>query len=252
MPNIAVILAAAGKSSRYKDEFYKKPFADIEGKAVWLHSADKFLNHPDVKQLILVVSANDRESVVDRFGANIAILGIDVVDGGESRSQSVLNGLKAINPNIDIVVVHDAARPCIANQWIDQVIDASIKTGAAILATPITSTVKRVSDDLKVLETVSRDQLWLAQTPQAFQKNVLVDAYQKYSEQFKAKNIEPTDEAQLLEICGHPVTVVSGSPLNIKITTKSDLARAKSNIKLLPVSGIAGHIHPFADGDMWR
>lgn len=252
MPNIAVILAAAGKSSRYKDQYYKKPFADIEGKAVWLHSADKFLNHPDVKQLILVVSPDDRESVIDRFGANIAILGIDVVNGGSSRCQSVLNGLNAINPNIDLVVVHDAARPCIANQWIDQVIDASIKTGAAILATPITSTVKRVSDDLKVLETVSRDQLWLAQTPQAFQKNVLVDAYQNYSEQLKPNKIEPTDEAQLLEICGHPVTVVSGSPLNIKITTKSDLARAKANIKLLPVSGIAGHIHPFADGDMWR
>lgn len=252
MAKIAVILAAAGKSSRYKDAFYKKPFADIDGKAVWLHSADKFLNRNDVKQLILVVSESDKTAVAEKFGPNIAILGIDVVVGGETRSQSVLNGLNAVEESVDHVLIHDAARPCIADEWINKVVNTGVKTGAAILASPVTSTLKKVSDDKRVIETVNRENLWLAQTPQVFKKSTLVDAYKLYVEQLQSQNIEPTDEAQLMEMCDVPVTVVEGSPLNIKITTKPDLAQAKANLKLLPKSDLAGQTHPFADGDLWR
>ena len=252
MPNIAVILAAAGKSSRFKDQYYKKPFADIDGKAVWLHSAEKFLNRDDVKQLILVVSPGDRAAVAEKFGPNIAILGIDIVAGGDTRSQSVLNGLKAVEESADLVVVHDAARPCIADQWIDEVITSGARHGAAILATPVTSTIKRVSKQQTIADTINRESLWLAQTPQVFKKEILVKAFQEYTKDGKTNNVEPTDEAQLLELSGFEVKVVEGSPLNIKITTKPDLAQARANIKLLPKPNLTNQAHPFADDDLWR
>ena len=89
MPSYAVILAAAGKSERFQDKHYKKPFAPLANKSVWLHSAERFLNRDDVKQLVLVISPEDREDFHAKFGANVAILGIDVVDGGAQRAESV-------------------------------------------------------------------------------------------------------------------------------------------------------------------
>ena len=86
MANFAVILPAAGKSSRFKDKNYKKPFAPLDGRAVWLHSAEKILNRNDVKQLIIVISEEDKEFFTGKFGANIAIMGIDAVGGGETRA----------------------------------------------------------------------------------------------------------------------------------------------------------------------
>lgn len=82
MSKFAVILPAAGRSSRFKDKHYKKPFAPLSGRAVWLHSAERFLNRKDVVQLILVISPEDREDFMFKFGSNVAILGIDVIDGG--------------------------------------------------------------------------------------------------------------------------------------------------------------------------
>ena len=97
MPKYSVILAAAGRSSRFKDDHYKKPFANLNRKAVWLHSADRFLKRDDVKQLIIVISEADRESFNMKFGANLAVLGIDVVIGGEERRDSVRNALAKVD-----------------------------------------------------------------------------------------------------------------------------------------------------------
>ena len=96
MAKFAVILPAAGKSSRFKDKHFKKPFASLAGRAVWLHSAEKFLNRDDVKQVILVISPEDREYFQFKFAANAAILGIDVVDGGAERADSVENALARV------------------------------------------------------------------------------------------------------------------------------------------------------------
>ena len=93
MSTFAVILPAAGKSSRFHDKHYKKPYAPLNDRAVWLHSADRFLNRDDVKQVIIVISAEDREDFQMKFGANIAILGVDVVEGGNERAESVSNAL---------------------------------------------------------------------------------------------------------------------------------------------------------------
>ena len=249
MARIAVILAAAGKSGRFQDRHYKKPFVPLADRAVWLHSAEKFINRDDVQQLVVVISADDREAFMSKFGANVAILGIDVVEGGATRAESVRNGLQAVREDMDFVIVHDAARPCVATFWNEELVTTVEKTGAVAMGIPVVSTLKRVANG-NVQETVSREQLWESQTPQAFGRQLLVDAFaQPSTDEHKVE--EATDEAQLVEWLGKPVTMITGSPLNRKITTKEDLHFAAMALKALPKPKLDGPAHPFAD-DMWR
>jgi len=242
----AVILPAAGRSSRFHDKHYKKPFAILDGRAVWLHSAERFLNRDDVVQLLVVIAAEDREQFLFKYSSNVTILGIDVVEGGAERSDSVAKALARLKPEADFVCVHDAARPCLANEWIDRIFAAAQKSGAAIFAIPISGTIKRVGPDKTIRETVTREGLWEAQTPQVFRRQLLLDAYAK------REGLSATDDAQLVERLGHAVTVVPGSPINLKITTKEDLRLAGQALKALPKPKLQGPIHPFADDDMWR
>ena len=221
MASFCVIIAAAGKSSRYKDLHFKKPFAILNGKSVWLHSAEMFLKRSDVAQVIVVLAKEDREEFNAKFGANVAIHGIDVVQGGAERSDSVLNALRKIRDDVDYVAIHDAARPCISESMVEDVFDAAVANGAAIPTIPVFSTLKRSADGQTIDETVDRSHLYLAQTPQAFSKAILTDMYARRGD------LQPTDEAQLAEELGHRVSMVSGSPLNIKITTRDDLDLAK-------------------------
>ena len=246
MAKFAVILPAAGRSSRFHDKHYKKPFAILDGRAVWLHSAERFLNRDDVVQLLVVIAAEDREQFLFKYSSNVTILGIDVVEGGAERSDSVAKALARLKPEADFVCVHDAARPCLANEWIDRIFAAAQKSGAAIFAIPISGTIKRVGPDKTIRETVTREGLWEAQTPQVFRRQLLLDAYAK------REGLSATDDAQLVERLGHAVTVVPGSPINLKITTKEDLRLAGQALKALPKPKLQGPIHPFADDDMWR
>lgn len=245
MAQFAVILPAAGKSSRFKDKHYKKPFAPLANRAVWLHSAEKFLHRDDVKQVILVISPEDREYFDFKFSSNVAILGIEVVEGGAERADSIQNALERVKPDIDYVAVHDAARPLVADEWISKVFEAAERTGAAILALPVGGTLKRVGADQKIAETVDRQGLWEAQTPQVFGRKILFDAYAR------RRGFAATDDAQLVERSGQSVAVVMGSPINMKITTQEDLRLAEQALKALPKPKFQGPAHPFAD-DMWR
>jgi 2-C-methyl-D-erythritol 4-phosphate cytidylyltransferase len=238
-------MPAAGKSSRYRDKYYKKPFAPLQDRAVWLHSAEKFLQRDDVRQLILVVAPEDHEHFQQKFGANVAILGIDVVLGGAERTDSVRAALAKVREEIDLVAVHDAARPCLASEWIDEVFAAATRSGAALLAVPVVSTLKRVVGH-KVVETVSRTDLWEAQTPQVFRRDWLVEAYARHA------GSSATDDAELVQRMGHEVSVVAGSPINLKITTRDDLRLAAEALKALPKPKTLGPAHPFADDDLWR
>jgi len=246
MAKFAVILAAAGKSSRFHDTHYKKPFAPLKDRAVWLHCADKFLNRDDVIQVMIVIAPEDRERFMDSFGANIAILGIDVVEGGDERTDSVANALERLHGEAEYVAVHDAARPCLATEWIDRVFLKAATTGAAMLAIPITGTVKRVGEKGVIQETVPRDNLWEAQTPQVFRRDLLENAY-------ATRGTQPaTDDAELVQRSGQPVTVVDGSPINLKITTKEDLRLAAHALNALPKPKLPGVSHPFADDNLFR
>jgi 2-C-methyl-D-erythritol 4-phosphate cytidylyltransferase len=241
-----VIMPAAGASSRFNDQNYKKPFAPLADRAVWLHSAEKFLHRKDVVQLILVISPEDREYFDFKFSANVAILGIDVVHGGKERVDSVENALAKLKPEAQYIAIHDAARPCLADEWITKVFEAAENSGAAILAVPVGSTLKRVKEGSKIAETVPREGLWEAQTPQVFRRAILLEAYGRRA------GFNATDDAQLVERVGKPVTVVRGSPVNLKISTKEDMRLAEQALRALPKPKFQSPAHPFADDDMWR
>jgi len=245
VPSFAVILPAAGASRRFHDQHYKKPFAPLAGRAVWLHSAERFLARKDVQQLIVVVADEDREEFDRKFGANIVIQGIEVCRGGDERADSIENAMAMLKGDIEMVAVHDAARPCLAEKWIDRVFEAAAKDGAAILAVPVAATLKRVAQDQSITETVGREGLWEAQTPQVFRRELLAKAYAARAGK------RATDDAMLVEQLGERVTVVEGSPMNLKLTTRDDLRLAEQILKVLPKPK-AGGVNPFADDDMWR
>jgi len=241
MPKFAVILPAAGKSSRFSQQKRKKPFVDLKGRAVWLRAAEHFVNRDDVIQTLVVLAAEDAEWFKEKFAPNLAFMNVELVLGGAERADSVRNALARVKPEADFVAVHDAARPLLVQDWIDRVFRAAEKSGAAILATPVTSTLKRSRHDATIEETVSRDKLWAAQTPQVFRRQLLLDAYAKQGA------LHPTDEAQLVEHLGHAVTLVEGSPLNFKITTGDDFRLAEVALEALPKPKTLRALHPFAD-----
>jgi 2-C-methyl-D-erythritol 4-phosphate cytidylyltransferase len=227
MPKFAVILPAAGQSSRFGDPWRKKVFVDLKGRPVWVRTAEAFIHRPDVVQTILCIAPDDHAWFRDKFSANLAFMNVEVVDGGTTRAETVEHALARVSPLADFVAVHDAARPLIAKPWIDAVFAAAQSAGAAILAAPIVSTVKRV-DSGRVVETLDRSQLWTAQTPQVVERSLLREAFAR-REGFPA-----TDEAQLVERLGRSVAIVEGSPLNLKITTQDDLRMAAALLDLLP------------------
>jgi 2-C-methyl-D-erythritol 4-phosphate cytidylyltransferase len=245
MPQFAVILPAAGKSTRFRDK-EKKPFANLENRAVWLRTAEYFDARDDVYQTILVVNPEDQEMVRRRYGANLAFLNIQIVDGGAERFESVANALAVVKPEAEFVAIHDAVRPCITEQLVTAVFNKAAQAGAAILAVPVTDTLKRVNNQ-QIEATVNRDGLWQAQTPQVFRREWLVEAYGKRGQM--AKDI--TDDAQLLEAAGHKVHVVEGTSLNVKITTKQDIFLAEAVLKSRPKPQVPRAAHPFAEEEMW-
>ncbi len=240
MSKFAVILPAAGKSSRFS-QHRKKVFVELKGRPVWVRTAEQFVNREDVVQTILVVSPDDLDWFKEKFRPNLAFMDIEVVPGGAERGDSVRNGLARVRADVDFVAVHDAARPLIVKDWIDQVFRAAEQHDAAILATPVTSTLKRVDSSQTIEETVSRSNLWAAQTPQVFRRQLLLDAYARQG------NLQPTDESQLVEQIGRTVKIVTGSPLNIKITTLEDFRIAEHLLDALPKEKLPGFLHPFED-----
>jgi 2-C-methyl-D-erythritol 4-phosphate cytidylyltransferase len=246
MAKVAVILPAAGRSSRFKDK-EKKPFATLDGRAVWLRSAELFVTRPEVSQCIIVVAQGDLETFRRRYQANMAFMNIQIAEGGSERFESVANALALVKPEADFVAIHDAVRPCLSEELIGAVFAAAEKSGAALLAVPVTDTLKRVDPQHKVETTEARKGLWLAQTPQVFRREWLVEAYAKLG----TKGPEITDDAQLVEQAGHPVYVVEGSASNLKITTKADLHLAEAVLKSRPKPKPSGPIHPFAEEEMW-
>jgi 2-C-methyl-D-erythritol 4-phosphate cytidylyltransferase len=171
-----------------------------------------------------------------------------VIEGGAERSDSVARALEVVDPACEFIAVHDAARPCLTAALVDAVFAAGQAHGAALLAIPVTDTVKRVGPDQFTTETLARDDLYLAQTPQVFRRELLLRAYANRSRLGAAV----TDDTRLVEAIGHPCAVVEGSPLNLKITTAADLRLATAVLQALPKPKRDGPAHPFADEHaMW-
>lgn len=245
MARFGVVLVAAGRSSRFADAFYKKPFAPLAGRPVWQHSAERFCDRDDVSKVVVVIAAEDREMFLETFGVTIAFMGMGWTVGGEERSDSVEQGFAELDQDVDFVAIHDAARPCVATEWIDRVFQSARENGAAILATPVVSTLKRVNAEGSIVETVDRTGLWEAQTPQVFRRDLLERAF---ALRRSTPSLASTDEACLVEALGEKVHVVKGSPVNLKITSRADLRLAEQALKALPKPKLpGGPSHPFAN-----
>jgi 2-C-methyl-D-erythritol 4-phosphate cytidylyltransferase len=247
MPRFAVVIPAAGKSTRFRDNRDKKPFVNLDGRAVWLRSVELFVTRDDVCQCILVIAPEDLEMFRRRYTANIAFMNVQLADGGKERFESVANALQKLKPEAEFVAIHDAARPCLTGELIDAVFAQAVKTGAALLGVPVSDTLKRADPQHKVQATEARQGLWLAQTPQVFRRDWLEAAYADRGK------LGPhiTDDAQLVEAAGHPVYLVEGSSTNIKLTSKGDLFLAEAILKSRPKPKGSGPIHPFAEDEMW-
>jgi 2-C-methyl-D-erythritol 4-phosphate cytidylyltransferase len=247
MASFAVIFPAAGRSSRFRDK-EKKPFVNLDGRAVWLRSVEQFVARSDVVQCLIVIDAADEEMFRRRYGANLAFMNIQIVKGGAERFDSVANALAQVRPEVEYIAVHDAVRPCVTEAMIQNVFAAAQATGAAIPGVAIADTVKQVDAQQRITATVPRQGLRLAQTPQAFRRDWLTDAYAR------RKQLGPgiTDDAQLVEALGQPVQVVEGEVTNLKITTRADLILAGAILKAMPKPKPTGPIHPFAEDEMWK
>lgn len=219
MGQFAVILPAAGRSTRFGDPNQKKIHADLAGRAVWLRAVEPFANRADVGRIVLAVAPEDRPILDARFRAEIEAMRIIVIDGGAERHDSVARALSQVGPDCEFVAVHDAARPCVTTALIDAVFDACRRHGAALPGVAVSDTIKRVNGDGVITATVDRAGLFAVQTPQAFRRDWLETAYARRHE--LAAGI--TDDAQLIEALGHACHIVPGARSNLKITTREDL-----------------------------
>lgn len=224
MAKFAVIIPAAGAGERFGGKV-KKPFALLNERPVFVRSLELFINRDDVCQTLLAVSPDDYDVVREKFAANIMVMGFELVKGGAERFLSVRAALEQVSDEATHVAIHDAVRPCVTTRWIDDVFAAAVKSGAAMLACPLTGSIKRVTDG-HVAESVVRSGMYEAQTPQVFEKGLLRAAYAAL-----APDTKPTDDAEVVAKSGAKISVIETDRRNLKITVGSDLALAGTILK---------------------
>jgi 2-C-methyl-D-erythritol 4-phosphate cytidylyltransferase len=226
---VSVIIPAAGLGTRMgrgsaeKSGTSRKQFMLLENEPVLLHTIRKFASVPAIAEIVLALRAEDCSWAAEMVAAARVSKPVRVVAGGESRQASVENALAAIDPATDLVAVHDAVRPFIDRDTIEKVVAEAGATGAAIVGIVPVDTVKKVHRN-KIRQTIPREHLVLAQTPQVFRRDLLQQAFA----QARADGFTGTDEASLVERLEQvEVSVVLGSDRNIKITKPGDMDLAR-------------------------
>jgi len=241
--DFAVIIAAAGKGERFGTDptggGQSKVFAKLDGRPVFIRTLELFINREDVAQTLLVVPADQLDAVKRDYGPNLGFMGVQLVEGGAERHDSVRRGIEQVREDVQWVAIHDAVRPCGTADMIDAVFAEAKKSGAAILASPLHGTIKRVSQAGIIDATISRERLYEAQTPQVFSVDVIKKAHAAKLDGGETESDDTiTDDAQLVELIGHPISVVESDLSNLKITTKSDMALANAIIKSRPAKAV--------------
>jgi 2-C-methyl-D-erythritol 4-phosphate cytidylyltransferase/2-C-methyl-D-erythritol 2,4-cyclodiphosphate synthase len=234
---VGAILAAGGAGHRAG---VAKQWLTLGGETLLRRSARLLAACDAVDALVAVVPSGDEA----RGEAELTGLGKPsrAVAGGAARADSVRNGLAAAE-GCGVVLVHDAARPFASAALVARVVEAAARDGAALAALPVTDTVKRAAAG-RVAETLDRRALWLAQTPQAFRRDLLLRAYEAAG----AAASSATDECALVEALGAPVTLVEGEPGNFKVTGPEDVARARALLEAPVAMGVGYDTHRFAAG----
>jgi 2-C-methyl-D-erythritol 4-phosphate cytidylyltransferase/2-C-methyl-D-erythritol 2,4-cyclodiphosphate synthase len=234
-------IIAAGGAGRRVGAAVPKQMLELDGRSMLEHSVDTFAAHPAIAETIVVLPpelAQAPPSWLSERGPRVR-----VVAGGGRRQDSVANGFDAADADSDVLLVHDAARPFVTADVISRVIDAAVVSGAAIAAIPVSDTVKRAthrSGHPVVADTIPREALYLAQTPQGFARAVLRDAVA-----LGRSGVNATDEAMLAERAGHTVHLVEGARANVKITTAEDLESAsrRTSIEVPARIGVGYDLH---------
>lgn len=225
IPSTGVIIPAGGKGTRMGSGPAKQ-LLSIRGKTVLAHTIGRIIGLEGVKHLVvpttpdlfhttrdIIYQCLEQQQKTDSVSA-------EVIAGGAERMHSVENGLQYLmDTDAELVLIHDAVRPCFPADPVTRVITLALSHGAAILGIPASDTVKIVDSSRQIISTPDRKRVWLAQTPQVFRKNILFEAFQKAEKE----SFAATDDASLAEFAGYPVYMVEGSRDNIKITYPSDL-----------------------------
>lgn len=217
------LIVAAGQGVRMGAE-RPKQFLSIAGRPILAHTISVFDQSPDIDLIVLCLAEAEidycRKEIVERFEIHTNIL---YVSGGARRQDSVYNGLQRLEGD-HIVLIHDGVRPFVSKELIAECKRGAVQWGACLPAVPVTDTLKKTDSNGLVIQTISRKQMYMAQTPQAFRLQLIKAAHQTaLKEGWLA-----TDDASLVERMGEPVRVIPGAPHNIKITTPEDLYRAEA------------------------
>lgn len=229
----AAIVLAAGRGVRLRSKT-SKPLIEINGTPAIAYSLAVLGSHARIRDIIVVANAKNIKQIRRMVEARRIRKVVACVLGGLKRQDSVRCGLRRISDKAEFVLIHDAARPFIDKGTVSSVIAAAEKSGAAIVGVPVRSTIKRVmgyglggSGRLFVKQTIDRQHLWEAQTPQVFKKSLILKAYKRFG------HLNATDDSVLVEKLGQKVSVVLGSYNNIKITTPEDSVIAEAIAKKL-------------------
>ena len=224
---VATIVVAAGEGRRL-GAAEPKALVPLAGRPLLLHSLERLSGLPGLLEQVVVVPPGWRARVEERFAAEFARWKVSrVVEGGVRRQDSAAAGFAALSPGVEVVLIHDAARPLVRAADAARVAAAAARDGAALLAVPLSDTLKREGPEGRVGETLDRRGLWRAQTPQGFRREVYAAAMRRAMKE----GGDATDDASLVERAGGAVTLVEGDPSNLKITTAADLRAAEALLR---------------------
>ena len=237
---VVVIIPAAGLGTRMaspggaKAKRQSKQFTELGGTPILIHTLRKFAAHPRVAEIFVALRKDEIAGFRERLRSEVKDIlqkKIELVEGGEHRQESVAHALAAVSAaKDDVILVHDAVRPFVTAEIIDEVIEGAKKHGAAIAGMPAVDTIKQVertADGALITATIPRERVVMAQTPQGFRYEILKKAFDEAA----ADGFVGTDEASLVERAGGAVAVVMGSPRNLKITTPGDMELAEFYLK---------------------
>lgn len=220
----SAIIPAAGSGSRMNRDISKQ-YLLLDGKPLLVHTLEVFEASPLIDAVLVVVPPGDMESVRDDVLAPWNLKKVSgIIPGGRERQDSVLAGVEALDPDTDMVVIHDAVRPFITIELISRCIHVAAQEGSVTVGVPVKDTVKEVDPEGRVMRTCDRNRLWLTQTPQAFRKEIIETAHRTALRD----GFRGTDDTSLVERLGMTVRMIRGDYRNIKVTTPEDLLVAEA------------------------
>lgn len=222
----SVVIVAAGTGSRMNMNINKQ-FIKMYDKEVIAYTIDAFYNNENIDEIVVVIREDEEAFFVEHIINKYMYKNIKIAHGGKERQDSVYNGLKRLDYNCNIVIVHDGARPFIPKTVLDESIREAKLNSAVVVGVPVKDTIKVIDNNNIVRDTPNRKHLWAVQTPQVFNYKVLMDAY----ENAYNKGYYGTDDAMLVEYLGQEVKMIMGSYENIKITTREDISFGENILK---------------------